>query len=555
MTTALSTGSAVRAAAPRGLVGLGAVLLGQSAYSAAYIYQTSFVVGERRVFCLLDDAMISMRYARHFAAGLGLVWNPAGERVEGITNLGWTLIMALVHACAGRDGHGAGTPCLMVQCLSLAMLLANTVFTFAVVKKLVPRSSDAAVFAGFATAVFYPLNTWALQGLEVGLLAMLFSCAVWCVLGSDATLRSVVTPALLLALAVLVRPDAALVGLAIIGAGAVCAQPRARLYRMAWGSSAILVALVLQTAFRLGYYGDPFPNTYYLKMTGFPAHLRCARGAAYTGYQVLALLWPMGLLALLVRLRGLRQGDASMCIPRALAVPSAAFVSACVYSVYVGGDAWEGIVLTNRYVTQVAPCFFAVCGWFAAWCWDRRAAFLRGRAVFAVIAGLIVVLIHSQTGGAALGRWLLLERPPFVEDNMRNVRLALLFEQVTAPGARIAIDYAGTAPYFCDREFVDLLGKSDRYVARGMMHRGILAKPPWLEFYPGHLKWDYAHSIGRLRPDVVCAIWRRSIGDSQQHLRGGYWHLPVLGTDTYWRKDSGRIHWDLLPGTLREVPQ
>ena len=30
-------------------------------------------------------------------------------------------------------------------------------------------------------------------------------------------------------------------------------------------------------------------------------------------------------------------------------------------------------------------------------------------------------------------------------------------------------------------------------------------------FYPGHLKWDYAYSIGQLRPDVVFVYDFRTI--------------------------------------------
>ena len=41
----------------------------------------------------IDDAYISFRYARNLIEGHGLVYNP-GERVEGYTNLVWTLFIA-----------------------------------------------------------------------------------------------------------------------------------------------------------------------------------------------------------------------------------------------------------------------------------------------------------------------------------------------------------------------------------------------------------------------------------------------------------------------------
>ena len=40
-----------------------------------------------------DDAFISFRYAENLVEGRGLVFNE-GERVEGITNIGWTLWLA-----------------------------------------------------------------------------------------------------------------------------------------------------------------------------------------------------------------------------------------------------------------------------------------------------------------------------------------------------------------------------------------------------------------------------------------------------------------------------
>ena len=53
-----------------------------------------------------DDAYIFYRYAANLAAGEGLVYNP-GERVEGITNLPWTLLEAAGFAL-GADAPWIG---------------------------------------------------------------------------------------------------------------------------------------------------------------------------------------------------------------------------------------------------------------------------------------------------------------------------------------------------------------------------------------------------------------------------------------------------------------
>jgi len=64
----------------------------------------------------------------------------------------------------------------------------------------------------------------------------------------------------------------------------------------------------------------------------------------------------------------------------------------------------------------------------------------------------------------------------------------------------------GTIGYYSERRIVDLLGKCDRHVARLPMRRAI-RQNPLTYFLPGHLKWDYAWSIGELKPDLVAQLW------------------------------------------------
>ena len=73
------------------------VLLAVAAiFYLVFIFRTAFDVHGQRFFTLVDDAMVSMRYARNLAQGNGLVWNLGQPPVEGFTNLGWVLLMALV---------------------------------------------------------------------------------------------------------------------------------------------------------------------------------------------------------------------------------------------------------------------------------------------------------------------------------------------------------------------------------------------------------------------------------------------------------------------------
>lgn len=67
--------------------------------------------------------MISMRYAKHPAAGHWLVWNIGEGSIEGFTNLLWTLYVALLHLLP----VAASKTSLLVQVSSAVLLLLNLV--------------------------------------------------------------------------------------------------------------------------------------------------------------------------------------------------------------------------------------------------------------------------------------------------------------------------------------------------------------------------------------------------------------------------------------------
>jgi hypothetical protein len=49
---------------------------------------------------LVDDAYIGLRYIDNLLQGHGVVFNP-GERVEGVTNIGWLLLLVPFSAVLG----------------------------------------------------------------------------------------------------------------------------------------------------------------------------------------------------------------------------------------------------------------------------------------------------------------------------------------------------------------------------------------------------------------------------------------------------------------------
>ncbi len=104
--------------------------------------------------------------------------------------------------------------------------------------------------------------------------------------------------------------------------------------------------LAAQSLFRIAYYGDILPNTYYLKLTGYPVIPRLARGL----FMAILFLFPLvPFMLLMPRLfRDARREVALLAIP---------LFGQLLYSVYVGGDAWEWWGGCNRYVAVAMPLF------------------------------------------------------------------------------------------------------------------------------------------------------------------------------------------------------
>jgi arabinofuranosyltransferase len=477
----------------------GLVLAAFGLYAAIYIHRTSFVIEGVRHYCLFDDGMISMQFAKNLAHGHGLVFNPGEERVEGITNPLWALMMAAIHILP----VGLHLTSLFVQVVALLLLGLNLYFVKKIMERLCPGSGFAILAATALTALCSPLNTWGLQGMEVSALAAVATGSLWRLMVALDERKFSPWPYLVLGAGSLLRPDGIiLLGLMMLYMAAVDRENRKRIFAVSIASGLLFAGG--QTLVRLWYYGDILPNTFYLKMTGYPMLVRWVAGAI--SYYQFVFRLNLGLVALAL---------ASTWIwPRRTAQMLLwAFVGQSAYEIHVGGDAWGWGVLASRYVTVVLPLFFCMAAYGAVnllGALEARFAPLRkalaGGPLRLGVLGIALLSFNQIHNLEAFASWALVTPPFEVRGNQRRVEYALYLKSITRPEARIAIVYAGAIPYFAERRFVDLLGKNDPQVARLPMRR---AGGVWkyIGFYPGHLKWDYAYSIGELKPDVVAQLW------------------------------------------------
>ena len=456
-----------------------------AAWGLLYVWRTSFVLEGQRVFVLWDDAMISMRYAQNLVAGDGLVWSP-GERVQGISNLGVTLAMAALHALPVGEWRVS----LLFQLANLGLLLGILALAQRLARELAPADRLLPVLAAAAAALYAPLSIWSLQGSDVGPVAAVVFGSL---LVSARTLRERRGPSraawALLSLGVFLRLDVAVVFASFI-AFATLQGPRA--WRSAAEGSALLAAsLGAVLAFGMLYYGDPLPNTFYLKATGAPIADVLANGAR----QIWGMLTPLSPVSFAVALAG------GWLLRRDPLVPLAALcvLALFLYDLGVGGD-WLKAHHSRFLVPAVALyCVLhavAARAVLARWLPAARFAAPAGRLA---LAGLSLLGAFAFYSPVATREWLWPAEPTlWWQKNRANARMALYLREQTPPGTSLALHAAGTTGYFARRPTVDVLGKSDRHIA----------KLPVRFFHPGHSKWDWDYVLLERRPDVIVDMSR-----------------------------------------------
>jgi arabinofuranosyltransferase len=469
-------------------------------WSGWLIYRSSFVVAGTRYFSLFDDAMISMVYAKNFVLGFGLNWARFGPPVEGFSHPLWTFAMIPVNALPLALPMRA----LVVQVASVTLLVANLFAVRALARDHFTAPGAAHVLPAVAlTAGYFPLVHWSIMGMETALQALLVTVALKLTLDiAQRGERRFTALGAVAAAAMLLRLDMAL-GMAACALHLLPALRRTPARVWLPGAAIPVVALLGYEAFRLSYFGDPLPNTYYLKLTGTPVLPRAAHGLAM--WLEFARPIALPLLALAVGALWLRPARP------AFALPLAIFALHSAYSIYVGGDVYDYYAAANRFVAPFVPLLFVLgtglCNEVlarapASWQPEGRArrfaaVALCGAALLAS-NGLLEVQVRRQWLG-----YLGIDRPLFVDKHPKLVERALRLTELLAPDALVATSWAGIPPYFADRfRWVDFLGYNDRHIAHGPAQRD-LALDDHEHFDPGHMKWDIPYIANEVRPDAI----------------------------------------------------
>jgi hypothetical protein len=268
-----------------------------------------------------------------------------------------------------------------------------------------------------------------------------------------------------------------------------------------------------------------FPNTYDLKVGGWPLLPRVLNGWKFVE-PFLDTSCYLLLLALLAIAFG-RDGR------RLLLLCFAGTIVAC--QIWVGGDAWRPY-WRMLVPGVVALMVLAVDGSHSLARWllrrDRHPLTLGVSLVCA--AGAFLVANQPFVAEQRL------QTPAFYVDlNQHTVKAGVELSRLADPKGSVAVMAARAMPYYSGLRGVDVLGKSDRTIARMRKDSG------YETVTPGHNKYDLRYSIVKLKPDVIydALRWVRYQPDVLEFVVERYVHKGSF----WFRRDSPHVHWNRIP--------
>ncbi|MCC7353651.1 MAG: hypothetical protein IT330_07815 [Anaerolineae bacterium] len=441
-------------------------------YALGFVTLVAYVWHALAVNFVIDDSFITFRYVKNFVHGHGLVYNP-GERVEGYTNFLWAMLLGAF------NWFNPGLDLLPVAQV-LGILFGVAIIVFVILSSWSAHREVG--LSGLIGGAFLALNSafvaWSTSGLETILFTFLVFAASYLYVHPPGGDKKALLAPVLFALAALARPEG-LLFFAVTTLHLAVTEVRSGRglinRRSAWWLLAFAIIYVPYFAWRLNYYGQLLPNTFYAKVgSGIQQDIR---GARYLlnygrGYGLFVFL-----LALPILLRKNRGKWLNLLILQV--------VCYLAYVVYVGGD---GLGF-YRFVVPVTPHIYLLVqeGIVEGYRWARqRVPAAAGRGLVLPVV-LLLVVSFVFTGRQTLlvlpfrasYRWyepqselsfpgLGSDHPYLWFDNYFVDRLSIAAKWLEAnapPDAVVAATPAGAVGYYMDLKVIDMLGLNDLHIA------------------------------------------------------------------------------------------
>jgi arabinofuranosyltransferase len=404
---------------------------------------------------LSDDALISLRYAQRLVQGHGLTWTD-GRPVEGFSNFLWVLLNAFL-GFWGIDLVSAS------RILGYICMGGAIVGLFAAFPPRGWRGALPVLMGGGFLVLSAPVAIWTIGGLEQPLILLLLTWAI--IFGfkvmdeEQPRLDSIFLLGLCLGLLLLTRPDSLIFLVTFAG---VIFLVRGRNKQALKLTAALLVLPAIlffgQLFFRLAYYGDWVPNTAYAKIVPSFKHLVLGLRYVFEGLASFSPFLELGILAGILGIFHRHQ-------VKRIILLAALICSWTVYLILIGGDIFPGWRQLIPVIPAIAFLLMTGTDWLLQ---DRRKSHRTTLPFFAELLALTAILavifamyfknqsMNDQNRSTYQGMW--------VWDGERIGEM--LKKGFGKYQPLLAVDTAGSLPYWSELPSLDMLGLNDYYIAR-----------------------------------------------------------------------------------------
>ena len=206
----------------------------------------------------IDDSAISLAYARNLCRGIGLVAQIGDSPVEGFSNPLWVLSEALVMQLSGW--HSLSIP-RVLSCVLFVILISHIFLRY--------RGNIRAIciwqFALLLSVLQPAISIWSMSGLENGLLLFLVFELLMQLMAKDGGNPFAIS--CIAAALALTRPDAALFAFSYPLCFSLRSERPFKIYikNIAVSLSSVVIVYGGYLLFRMMYFGDLVPNTFFAK--------------------------------------------------------------------------------------------------------------------------------------------------------------------------------------------------------------------------------------------------------------------------------------------------
>jgi len=222
----------------------------------------------------VDDAYISLRYARNLADGFGLVYSTDGSTpVEGYTNFLWILLEAPLYLLRISDQRVL----LSVKAIGIAFGLGIMLVSYALIRRITSSVRASALGALLVSAVPY-LAFWSVGGLETAMYIFWLMVGLYAYISEQQKNEIHAWSMFFLTLMSLTRPEGLVVVAVLLAweAGQLlsandAAQRSAGIRRLVSASAIPVVIYGSYFIWRYHYYGFLLPNTFYARSNALSA--------------------------------------------------------------------------------------------------------------------------------------------------------------------------------------------------------------------------------------------------------------------------------------------